>query len=405
MDINAIRTNSTRPLDWVNILFLALTPVVAVLGTSWYVYYNGVTWLEIANFFFMFLATGLAITCGYHRYYTHCTHECSKAVQLFYLIFGAAAVENSVVNWASDHRYHHRYVDKDEDPYNILRGGLYAHIGWIFYKDTRQIHQKYQNIPDLTKDPLVLWQDRWYLPIIVLASFALPAYIGLMQGRPVGGLLWGGFLRVVIVHHMTFFINSLAHIYGTRPYTEENSARDNWMLGPFTFGEGYHNFHHKFQADYRNGIHWYHFDMGKWLLFFFKTIGVAWNFRKVSDAIILKAKLEVEMRNVAKNLAAVGAPQKMWDKVQSRLEVGRLRLEQAMVQYHEAKIEYGHRKDEWSAEAHRQWDAKIAEYRSEFKEAKTRWRSMIRAMNRIPHPSAQGLLTFTALVDILKARL
>ncbi len=180
-----------RPLDWVNIAFLFLTPIIAFGGTIWYAYYHGITRLELANFFVMYLLTGISITGGYHRYYTHKSYDCSKALELFYLIFGAAAVENSVLNWASDHRYHHRFVDTDEDPYHILRGGLYAHVGWMFHKDARSIHQRYKNIPDLLKNPLVVWQDRWYLFLVVIASFALPAYVGLIEGRPVGGLLWG----------------------------------------------------------------------------------------------------------------------------------------------------------------------------------------------------------------------
>ncbi len=404
---STLRSQIARPNehpDWVNIAFLLLTPIIAFGGTAWYVYYHGVTKLELANFTVMYFLTGLSITAGYHRYFSHRTYECSKPLQLLYLIFGAAAVQNSVLNWCSDHRYHHRYVDTNEDPYNILRGGLYAHIGWILYKDTRAVNIKYKNIPDLLKNPLVVWQDKWYLFIVVVASFALPAYIGLIEGRPVGGLLWGGFLRVVVVHHMTFFINSLAHMWGTKPYSEKDTARDNWWLGPFTFGEGYHNFHHKFQADYRNGVRWYQFDLAKWWLFVMKLLGQARHFSRTPEPLILKAKLEVQMRHVEARLAAAGAPERMWQLVQGRMEMGRVRFEQALVQYHEAKLEYTRQKDEWTKEVRRQWAEKLEFYQDDLDDARKRWAEMIRAMNRIPHPSAQGLLSLTFVLDLLKTR-
>ena len=175
-DESGIKTRGTdRPFDWVNIAFLTIAPLIAVVGTALYAWNYGVTWLEVGIFFAMYWATGLSITAGYHRYFSHRTYDCGKPLQLFYLVFGAAAVENSAINWCSDHRYHHRYVDNDEDPYNITRGGLYAHIGWIFRKDIRDQHKRFQNIPDLQKIAFVAWQHKYYLPLVVLVGFALPA--------------------------------------------------------------------------------------------------------------------------------------------------------------------------------------------------------------------------------------
>ena len=379
-----------RPLDPVNGAFIIVTPLVAVLGTAWYAWHYGVTRLDVANFSVMFVLTSLCVTGGYHRMYSHKSYEGSKAVQFFYLVFGAAAVENSLLSWASDHRYHHRYADRKEDPYNILKGGLYAHVGWIFFKDTRDHNRRFENVPDLLKDPLVMWQHRWYLPLVVLFTFALPTYIGLIGGRPVGGLLWGGFLRVVMVHHTTFFINSLAHLYGTRPYDLNGTARDSWWLAPLTFGEGYHNFHHKFQADYRNGIKWWQFDSTKWFINFLSWIGHARKLRRTPEPLIVKARLAVEKERVAQKLIAVNASERMWLKISRRLEAGSMRLELAHEQYLHAKAEYRHRRDEWTADMRRQWENKLASCRAERQEASDRWRAMMRAMNRLSQPSAQG---------------
>jgi stearoyl-CoA desaturase (delta-9 desaturase) len=393
-----------RPRDWGNTIFLVTTPVVAVLGTAWYIAMHGVTRLEVANFLLMFALTSVSVTGGYHRLFSHRSYECTKPVKLFYLIFGAAACENSLLSWASDHRYHHRYVDQPEDPYNILKGGLYAHMGWIFFKDTRDQKRRFENVPDLLKDPLVVWQHRWYLWLVVVFTFALPTYIGLIEGRPVGGLLWGGFLRVVMVHHTTFFINSLAHLYGTRPYSLKDTARDSWWLAPLTFGEGYHNFHHKFQADYRNGIKWWQFDSTKWFINFLALTGQASKLRRTPEPLILKARLEVEKQVVERMVVAANAPERMWQKISARLNAGSSRLEVAHQQYLLAKAEYRHRYSDWEADVRRQWDEKLKGHRADYEAALTQWRATMRAMNRISQPSAQSLLTLTALVDLMKHR-
>ena len=135
------------------------------------------------------------------------------------------ALQNSILTGRSDHRTHHRYVDHDWDPYNIQRGGWWAHILWIFYKNPPG--RTFEDVPDLQKNPLVRLQDRYATPIGIVAGLGIPTLIGAAFGDPLGGLLWGGFLRVVVIHHTTFFVNSIAHLYGSRPYTEENSARDN----------------------------------------------------------------------------------------------------------------------------------------------------------------------------------
>ena len=244
--------------DWVNILFLCLTPLVGLGGTAWYAATQGIVWWEPTLCLTLFFAVGLSIGSGYHRYFSHRAYECHPAVESVMLFFGAMALQNSVLQWARDHREHHRFVDTDRDPYNIKRGGLWAHMLWIFYKEGPE--KNFDAVPDLLRNPRVMWQHRWAREIGILFGLGFPTLVGAFFGRPLGGLLWGGFLRIVLVHHTTFFINSLAHMWGIRPYSTENSARDNWFLAFFTHGEGFHNFHHAFPSDFRNGIRWYHWD-------------------------------------------------------------------------------------------------------------------------------------------------
>lgn len=394
--------DADRPLDVTNIVFLTLTPLIAVVGTALYTYFNGVHWGDLALWGVLHVLTSVAVTAGYHRYYSHRAFQCSRPVQLFFLVFGAAAVENSLLKWASDHRYHHRHVDTPEDPYNILKGGFYAHMGWIFYKDTRDQTRRWENATDLTKDPLVMWQHRWYLPLVVGVTFFLPTFIGMLYGRPLAGLLWGGFVRAVVVHHTTFFINSLAHLFGTKPYSLKDTARDSWLLAPITFGEGYHNFHHKFQADYRNGLRWWQFDATKWFIAALERLGMAWRLKRTPEPLILKARIEVEKQLVAERVAATPEPERMWQKISGRLEAGSQRVYEAHAAYVLAKAEYKHRYEDWSSDVRRQWRGKLAAHRADYEAAMNRWRSTLRAMHRLPQPSASSLLSLAAVVDVLK---
>ncbi len=251
-----------RKKDWVRIAFFVLSPIVGIVGTAAWALTHGVAWWQPALFVVLYACIGVSVTAGYHRLFAHRTYECHPAVQAFYLFFGAMALQNSILNWASDHRLHHRYVDHDWDPYNIQRGGWWAHIVWIFYKSPAD--RKFDDVPDLQKNPLVRLQYRFSNLIGIGGGLGIPTLIGWAFGDPLGGLLWGGFLRVVVIHHTTFFVNSIAHLYGTRPYTEENSARDNPWIALVTNGEGYHNFHHRFPTDFRNGLRWYQWDPSKW---------------------------------------------------------------------------------------------------------------------------------------------
>lgn len=290
-----------KPYDWVNIAFLTSTPLLALGLTIYFqLTYTGSTvgfWLLALV---MAIFTGLSITAGYHRLISHRAYDAHWSVKLFFLIFGAAAFENSALKWCSDHRVHHHHVDHDEDPYNINRGFFYAHIGWIFFKqnDTNPFENRYAK--DLVKDKLVNWQHRYYLALSVLVGLILPGIIGYMMGSFLGGIAIGGFLRLVLVHHSTFFINSLCHVIGSQTYSKEHSARDSFVMALLTYGEGYHNFHHTFPSDYRNGIKWYHFDPTKWLIKTLTVVGLAEKLKKAPERLIEEAKAKV-MHEMNKN--------------------------------------------------------------------------------------------------------
>lgn len=280
-----------RRRSWLNILFLSLSPVIGVAGTAAYAIAFGVRWWEPALFVLLFGLVSFSVTAGYHRCFAHKAYVCHPVVQAFFLFFGSMALQNSALKWSSDHRDHHRYVDRHWDPYNIQRGGLWAHVLWLFY--TEPPERTYDNVPDLQANRLVRWQFRFNGAIGVLGGLGIPTLIGAFFGRPLGGLLWGGFLRVVLIHHTTFLVNSVAHLYGSQPYTLGNSGRDNALLSFVTNGEGYHNFHHKFPSDFRNGVRWYQWDPTKWLIVLLGFAGLARDLVQTPESVIEKTRLRI----------------------------------------------------------------------------------------------------------------
>jgi stearoyl-CoA desaturase (delta-9 desaturase) len=280
---------SSQPINWANVAFLSLSPPIALLALCLYLQQEGFHPQDAVCFMSMVVLTGIAITAGYHRYYSHRSYECHPAIQAYYLLFGAAAMQTSVLNWACDHRKHHRFVDQDQDPHSIKKGFFWAHMGWIFYKDVPP--RDHSNVADLQNSALVRFQHRHHLTLGALVGFGLPFICGLAFGRPWGGVLWGGLIRLILAHHWTFLINSAAHCIGRQPYSERDSSRDSGWLALFTLGEGHHNFHHAFPGDYRNGVRWYQWDPTKWWLFALSGIGLAWNLRRTPAEFVARSRM------------------------------------------------------------------------------------------------------------------
>ncbi len=329
-------TRATRPsVDWVNTSFLVGTLVVAVIGVPLHLATVGFSWPIVALFGFYLAATGLSITAGYHRLFSHQSYQAIAPVRAFLLVFGAAAAENSALKWASDHRDHHLYVDRDQDPYNIQRGFFWAHIGWIFMKKTAY---DFNNVQDLQKDPLVRWQNRYYLPLAIGVGGVLPLLFGWAVGDWWGGFLLVGVARTVIVHHCTFLINSLCHYMGNQPYSLKDSARDSGFVALLTYGEGYHNFHHQFQYDYRNGIKWYHWDPTKWLIAALALVGWAQRLRTAKEVHIFEARLEVQRALVQQQLAQ--RPHEIRAAMEHKLHTAHEALVAARAQWERLKVDY-----------------------------------------------------------------
>jgi len=289
-------------VNWGTSSFLIVSFFTALIGTPIYMFKTGVDPFLLFLFLFYFVATGMSITLGYHRLFSHMAFRAKAPVRLVTLLFGAAAFEDSALDWSSDHRMHHKHVDEKEDPYDISKGFFWAHIGWIFFK---LYPRELLNVNDLRKDKLVMWQHRHHLVIGIAVGILSPTLIAYLYGGPVmalGGFLIAGITRVVAVQHCTFLINSLCHCIGSQPYSTTNTARDSWIMALPTFGEGYHNYHHAFQHDYRNGVKPWQLDPTKWVIWTLSKFGLASDLKQVSDKKILLAELRETRKQAREQL-------------------------------------------------------------------------------------------------------
>ena len=292
-------------INWPTSLFLMGTALVTLTVLPVYLWHNGLDWFQAGFFLIFFAATSLSITLGYHRLFSHLALRARWPVRFGTLLFGSAAFEGSALEWCSDHRRHHKHVDHEGDPYDISKGFFHAHIGWLLFK--MRPDPPLDNVNDLQADRLVQWQHRYCYAIACLMSFVFPPLVGWLwggAGAALGSFLIAGVARIFFVQHTTFFINSFCHYIGSRPYSSECSARDSWIMALFTFGEGYHNYHHEFQHDYRNGVKPWQFDPTKWAIWTLSKLGLTSHLRRVPAEKILLSEIAEKQRRLEAHLAS-----------------------------------------------------------------------------------------------------
>lgn len=285
-----------RKLYWPNVIYLMASPLIVITCVPYYLYQFGFEWKIWLFTLLLGCATSLSITGGYHRLFAHRSYSARTWVKVLFLLFGGGAFQGSVLKWATDHRRHHRYVDTEQDPYNIKQGFWYAHLGWLLVEDDPRF--KGQFAADLSSDKLIYLQHKYYLAVAFGMGVIFPTWVGWRLGSALGGFLIAAALRLVLTNHSTFFINSLCHTLGKQPYSDEHSAKDSYIMAFLAFGEGYHNFHHQFQSDYRNGIRWFDWDPTKWTVGFLASIGSAYNLKKISQATIIKARVAMDEKRL-----------------------------------------------------------------------------------------------------------
>jgi stearoyl-CoA desaturase (delta-9 desaturase) len=337
------------PINWVTTLMFVLTSLGAAVLVPWYGLTHGFKPASFGVGFFFLIACGMSVTAGYHRLWAHRTYDAHPLLKVIYLIFGSMALQNSALVWCSGHRIHHLHVDDNaRDPYSAGRGFWFSHIGWMlrYYPSG---NPDFSNARDLERDPLLAFQHRYYLAITLVLNFGLTLAAGLLIGDVVGTFIVAGLLRVVLSHHFTFFINSLAHMWGSRPYSDESSARDNPVLAFLTYGEGYHNFHHSFAHDYRNGVRWWQWDPTKWLVAAMQYLGLAHRLKRTPAFQIQRALLAMQFQRAQEKLANSAFA------VRGRANVDSLRerIAQEYESFLSAVSEWARVKEAWYAEKKR----------------------------------------------------
>jgi len=275
---------------------ITVLPILALGLVAWQLWNELLGWSDLIVFAVMYIVTGLGITVGFHRMLTHRAFKTKKWVKGMFAIFGSAAIEGPVIAWVADHRKHHAFADMEGDPHSphvdhghglkgAIKGLLHAHVGWLFLHTQRGAKDRYA--PDLQRDPVVAWVDRTFVVWVtvgLLVPFGLGWVIGGSFATALTGLLWGGLVRMLVLHHMTYSINSLCHFFGRRRFDTGDESRNLLWLAPLTFGEAWHNNHHAFPTSAAHGMRRWEVDPSAAVIWLFERTGLAWDVVRVSPA-------------------------------------------------------------------------------------------------------------------------
>ena len=269
-------------------------PILSLFFVGWLLWDRVLGWNDLFVFGVLYLLTGFGITVGFHRLLTHRAFKTTGPVRAVLSILGSAAIEGPVISWVADHRKHHAFSDREGDPHSphvhhghgwrgAVRGLLHAHVGWLFLHTHRGRRTRYA--PDLLADPVVSWVDRTFL-VWALGGLVTAFGLGLLFGGRLRdgftGLLWGGAVRILVLHHVTYSINSLCHYFGRERFQTGDRSRNLFWLAPLSLGEAWHNNHHAFPTSAAHGLRRREFDPSGWVIRALERVGLAWDVVRVS---------------------------------------------------------------------------------------------------------------------------
>jgi stearoyl-CoA desaturase (delta-9 desaturase) len=290
-------------VSWVvhMVTFLVIVvPLLGLVAVPFLLWGWGIHWVDLVLLVTLYFLSAIGITVGYHRLFTHRSFETYTAVKAVFAVLGSMALEGSLFKWVAIHRRHHQYSDTVDDPHTphhqgtgwlgVLRGAWHAHIGWFFRPDPPRWEDY---VKDLKKSPTLRFLDATFLVWVVLGLVIPAAVGGWVQGSWMGaltGLVWGGLVRIFLVHHITWSINSACHLWGSQPYRSRDESRDNPVFGILALGEGWHAAHHAFPTSARHGLRWWQLDVSYYLIRLLSGLGLAWNVRVPSPESIARAR-------------------------------------------------------------------------------------------------------------------
>jgi stearoyl-CoA desaturase (Delta-9 desaturase) len=293
---DAIQPVEHETLDRIITGLVTVVPFLLLGVAAWQLWNKALHWSDLTIFALIYLPTGLGITVGFHRLFTHRSFKTSPAVRGVFAALGSAAIEGPVISWVADHRKHHAFSDEEGDPHSphvghgggikgTLRGLFHAHVGWLFIHTERGNKKRFA--PDLQKDPVVRFVDRTFI-FWAVAGLSIPFGLGVAIGGTIEtgltGLLWGGAVRVFVLHHVTYSINSLCHVFGKRNFETDDESRNLAWLAPLSFGEAWHNNHHAFPTSAVHGLRRWQFDPSALLIWGLERAGLAWDVVRIEPS-------------------------------------------------------------------------------------------------------------------------
>ena len=277
-------------------------PFVGFIAALYLLWGGAVTGRDLAILAVMYVFVGFGVTIGFHRMLTHRAFEAKSWVRATFAILGSMSVQGAVIHWVADHRRHHAFTDEEGDPHSphlhggegwrgVLSGLWHSHMGWLF-EGQRTSARRFA--PDLRKDPVIRWVDK-YFPLWALLGLLIPFALGfaISGGSLWAGLtafIWAGLVRVFLLHHATWSVNSICHMYGKQPFAIEDESRDNWMVALVSLGEGWHHSHHAFPTSAQHGLRKTQIDPSYMVIRGLERLGLVWNVKRPKDSQ-LEAKL------------------------------------------------------------------------------------------------------------------
>jgi len=278
-----------------NRLLMASSPIVLLHIAAFGVFFTGFSWIAVLALALTYVLRVFALTAGFHRYFSHRSFKTSRFFQFVLAWVGTSSAQLGPMWWAANHRHHHQYSDQAEDIHSpVIKTAFWAHIGWVLCRAHSGI--KFERVKDLSKYPELRFIDRFHV-LPVLSLIAVLYLVGFMLNRynpslGTSGLqlvMWGFFLSTVLVYHVTFCVNSVTHIVGKRRFKTDDESRNSWWVALLTFGEGWHNNHHRWPLSARQGMYWWELDLTYYGLLLLQRVGLIWDVRVYPESIYEEA--------------------------------------------------------------------------------------------------------------------
>jgi stearoyl-CoA desaturase (delta-9 desaturase) len=304
-----LTTDRKSQVEQVLLYVIVIVPFLALGGAVAVAWGWGLSWLDVGLALGFYLVSGLGVTVGFHRYFTHGGFKAKRWLRVLLAISGSLAIEGGVIRWVADHRRHHAFSDREGDPHSpwrfgesvpaLLKGLWFAHVGWLF--DVEHTNQQ-RFTPDLLADPDMVRVEKWFNKLVVVSLLAPAVLGGLITWSWIGAVsafFWASLVRVGLLHHVTWSINSICHAIGERPFAARDKSANFWPLAILSFGESWHNSHHADPSMARHGVLPGQIDISARVIAIFERLGWVWDVKWPTPERIAARRVDAPERAAA----------------------------------------------------------------------------------------------------------